>query len=122
MGAGVVNAFAFLNKIAGDGAGVAMEFPNVYINAGASATVASATVAPSAFLEGESFSVTVDDPSVATVSADGLASSASASVSGVTGNLTFFGLKSGSTTATITTSGGVQQTFAITVRTSEGWL
>ena len=117
MGAGVVNAFAFLNKIAGDGAGVAMEFPNVYINAGA-----SATVAPSAFLEGESFSVTVDDPSVATVSADGLASSASASVSGVTGNLTFFGLKSGSTTATITTSGGVQQTFAITVRTSEGWL
>ena len=88
----------------------------MYVNAGA-----SAPVAPSAFLEGESFSVTVDDPSVATVSADGLASSASASVSGVTGNLTFFGLKSGSTSATITWDGG-QQTFAVTVRTSAGWL
>lgn len=117
MGAGVVNAYGFLNMIAGDSAGVPMEFPNIYINEGA-----SSTVNPAAFLEGSSFSVTVADPSIATVSAGGQASDAASSVTGATGNLTFFGLKSGSTTATITTSGGVQQTFAITVRTSEGWL
>ena len=116
MGAGVVNAYGFLNMIAGDSAGVPMEFPNIYINEGA-----SSTVNPAAFLEGSSFSVTVADPSIATVSAGGQASDAASSVTGATGNLTFFGLKSGSTTATITWDGG-QQTFAVTVRTSAGWL
>ena len=115
MGAGVVNAARLIAMI-DEGAGVQMEFPNIFISEGA-----SVTANPSAYFDGDSFSVTIDDPSVAVVSADGSSDNASASVSGVSGNLTFFGLKSGSTTATVTHAGGTQ-TFAITVRTSAGWL
>ena len=116
MGAGVVNAEAFLGMIAGDDAGVAMEFPNIYIKVGA-----SSAANPVSFLGQGPFSVTIDDPSVASVSADGKQDSASGTVSNAEGTLTFFGLKSGSTTATITYAGG-SQTFAITVRTSSDWL
>lgn len=116
MGAGMVNASRFLQMIAGDNAGVSMEFPNIYIKVGS-----SSAANPVSFLGEGPFSVTIDDPSVASVSADGTQGNASGTVSGTTGTLTFFGLKSGSTTATITHAGG-QQTFAITVRTSSGWL
>ena len=111
MGSGVVNAAKFLNNI--QNAGVEMMFPNIYINVGS-----SVTVNPRAYLDGTSFQVTVNDPSVATVGAAG-ASEGTATVS-TDGNLVFFGLKSGSTTATIGS-----QTFAITVRSGESgsdWL
>lgn len=111
MGAGVVNAYKFLNKI--QNAGVAMEFPNIYINEGS-----SVTVNPKAYLDGTTFNVEIADPTVASVAAAG-AEEGSASVS-TDKNLVFFGLKSGSTTATIGS-----QTFAITVRSSENgsdWL
>ena len=111
MGAGVVNAYKFLNKI--QNAGVAMEFPNIYINEGS-----SVTVNPKAYFEGTTFNVEIADPTVASVAAAG-AEEGSASVS-TDKNLVFFGLKSGSTTATIGS-----QTFAITVRSSENgsdWL
>ena len=111
MGSGVVNAAKFLNNI--QNAGVEMMFPNIYINVGS-----SVTVNPRAYLDGTSFQVTVKDPSVATVGAAG-ASEGTATVS-TDGNLVFFGLKSGSTTATIGS-----QTFAITVRSGESgsdWL
>ena len=111
MGSGVVNAAKFLNNI--QNAGVEMMFPNIYINVGS-----SVTVNPRAYLDGTSFQVTVNDPSVATVGAAG-ASEGTATVS-TDGNLVFFGLKSGSTTAMIGS-----QTFAITVRSGESgsdWL
>ena len=111
MGSGVVNAAKFLNNI--QNAGVAMEFPNIYINEGS-----SVTVNPKAYLDGTTFNVEIADPTVASVAAAG-AEEGSASVS-TDKNLVFFGLKSGSTTATIGS-----QTFAITVRSGESgsdWL
>ena len=120
MGAGVVNAEAFLGLIGGENAGVAMEFPNIYIKY-IKEEASSSAANPVSFLGQGPFSVTIDDPSVALVSADGKQDSASGTVSNAEGTLTFFGLKSGSTTATITYAGG-SQTFAITVRTSSDWL
>ena len=101
------------------GAGVPMSFPNIYVQQGL-----TQTVDPSAFLDGTTFSVTVDDPSVAGVGTAGASGSHGKTGEGA-GPFTFFGLKSGSTTATITPAGGAAQTFVITVRTSgsgSGWL
>lgn len=117
MGAGLVDAGALLAKISG--AGVPMSFPNIYVQQGL-----TQTVDPSAFLDGTTFSVTVDDPSVAGVGTAGASGSHGKTGEGA-GPFTFFGLKSGSTTATITPAGGAAQTFVITVRTSgsgSGWL
>ena len=108
MGAGVIDAGALLSAIAG-GAGVPMQFPNIYVKEGS-----SVTVNPSAYLDGESFTIAIDDTSVASVAAGTAA-----------GTYTISGLKSGSTTAAITPAGGAAQTFVITVRTSgdgSGWL
>lgn len=109
MGAGVVNVAGLLDMI--QEGGVMIQFPNLYINEGA-----SVTVNPAAYIDNSSFTVTIDNPEVAAVKA-GTSESAGASVSNVSGNLTFTGLKSGSTSATIN-----GQTFAITVRTSDSWL
>lgn len=107
MGAGVVNAARLLEKI--KTGGVAMEFPNLFINTGS-----NSVVDPSAYLAGDSFSVEIADPGIVTVSTG--SGEASGSVTAATGTLTFHALRSGSTTGTITTSAGVSQTFAITVR------
>ena len=107
MGAGVVNAEALLNLIK-DG-GVAMQFPNIFVNTG-SEMVAD----PFAYMDGDSFSVEIEDVTVAAVSSG--SGSEAGSVNNVTGTLTFHGLKNGSTTATITSSTGISQKFAITVR------
>ncbi len=107
MGAGVVNAEALLNLIK-DG-GVAMQFPNIFVNTG-STMVAD----PFAYMDGDSFSVEIEDVTVAAVSSG--SGSGAGSVNNVTGTLTFHGLKNGSTTATITSSTGSSQEFAITVR------
>lgn len=107
LGAGIVNAAELLNRIEGNDAGVQMKFPNIYVAEGASVTADA-----SAFLEGTSFSVTVENTAIAEVSTDG-------------SNIRFTGLESGSTEATITPAGGAAQTFVITVRSSEdssGWL
>ena len=118
MGAGVVNAAGLLDLIDGN-AGVPMKFPNLYIREGG-----KVAVSPSAYMDGGTFSVSVSDPSVAQVSNASVNGGAAAgSVTGATGTLTFHGLKSGSTKATITPVSGQAQTFVITVRTSDdGWL
>ena len=122
MGAGVVNAANLLDLIEGNTAGTPMQFPNVYVQ-----SASQVTYDPSAYLAGDSFSIAINDPSIVTVAASG-AASGSASVSGVSGKITFFGLKNGSTTATITPSGsgaGAAQTFTITVSLEESgsdWL
>ena len=120
MGAGVVNAAQLLARIAEDGTGTQMKFPNLYVQEGS-----DVTVNPAAFLEGTAFSVSIDNPSVAAVGDGGSEGTHDGSVSSVAGALTFFGLNSGSTTAVITPDGGQAQTFVITVRKGEdgsGWL
>ena len=104
---GQVNAEAFLAAI--EGAGVDMRFPNLYI-----ATQSQMAVAPARYFKGDNqtFNVTVADTNVVAVENSGQI-------------LVFRGLKSGSTTATITASGGSSQTFTITVRrdaNDNGWL
>ena len=108
MGSGQVNAAAFLAAI--EGAGVEMRFPNLYIAEGGEV----ATVPARYFLGGEelTYTVTIADESVATCSIKD-------------GKSVFSGLKSGSTTATIKASNGVEHAFNITVRkgaNSNGWL
>ena len=104
---GQVNAEAFLAAI--EGAGVDMRFPNIYV-----ATDRQVAVAPARYFKGDNqtFAVTIADTEVASVTKSGAM-------------LVFKGLKSGSTTATITASGGSSQTFTITVRrgaNDNGWL
>ena len=116
MGSGLIDIEKLLAAV--EGGGVAMVFPNLYIEAGA-----SVSVKPSVYLDGDSFSVAIDNAAVATVSAgDG---NASGNVSDAAGTLTFHGLQTGSTTAVITSSDGTSQKFTITVRKgagSIGWL
>lgn len=104
---GQVNAEAFLAAI--EGAGVDMRFPNIYV-----ATDRQVAVAPARYFKGDNqtFAVTIADTEVASVTKSGAM-------------LVFKGLKSGSTAATITASGGSSQTFTITVRrgaNDNGWL
>lgn len=108
MGAGQVNAAAFLAAI--EGAGIEMRFPNLYIAEGGS----SATYPARYFVGGESltYSVSIADQSIATCSISD-------------GKAVFQGVKSGTTTATITASNGVEHKFNITVRkgaAGSGWL
>ncbi len=104
MGAGQVNAEKFLKAI--EGAGTPMKFPNIYVAPGA-----EAAVIPSAYFDGDSFSVKIDDESIATSSVNG-------------SKLIIRGVKAGMTNASIT-MGGNTHYFVITVREAENtgsWL
>lgn len=103
MGHGQINAYALLKAV--EGAGVDMTFPNLYVAAGGQ-TVAL----PSMYMEGSSFSVSVNDASVATAEI-------------VDGKMIVKGLKAGQTEASVT--GSRTDKFVITVResaTGNGWL
>lgn len=109
MGSGQVNAAAFLAAIAGDDAGVAMRFPNVYV----AVQGAVAFVPARYFKDGEklTYTVKIEDESVATCTNED-------------GRVLFKGVKAGATSATITASNGESHKFNITVRrsTGNGWL
>ncbi len=103
MGYGQVNAYALLKAV--EGAGVAMTFPNIYVQEGG-----QATAIPSMYMEGSSFTVNVSDTSVATAEI-------------VDGRMIVKGLKAGQTEATVT--GSRTDKFVITVRSGadgNGWL
>ena len=105
MGHGQVNAYGFLNAIAGDGIGRPMTFPNVFVRKG---DVKSYD--PSLYMSGSDFQLTVVDEDIAEVSFSA-------------GKVYVRGLKTGQTKASIK-SGSVMQEFVITVRESvgNGWL
>lgn len=103
MGSGQVNAYALLKAV--EGSGVDMTFPNLLIAEGS-----STTVDPSVYMPGESFSIVIDDTSVASVEAVG-------------SHYVFKGLKAGQTTASVT--GSRTDRFVVTVRenaSGNGWL
>ena len=103
MGHGQIDAYAFLKAI--EGAGVEMTFPNVYVAVG-SQTV----LCPSMYITGETFTVSVDNPAVASSEI-------------VDGKMIVKGLKAGQTTAKVTGIWG--HDFVITVREAangNGWL
>ena len=108
MGNGQVDAYEFLNAIAG--AGRPMTFPNVFV-----ALDGQTTVAPALYFENgasESYTVTIEDTSVASCSAEGK-------------NLVFKGLKAGQTPAVVKAGSGKSFDFIITVRegaNGNGWL
>ena len=104
MGAGQINAYGLLKAI--EGSGVEMTFPNLYVAVGG-----QTTVAPSMYLDGVAFTVTVADSSVATAEI-------------VNGKMIVKGLKAGQTQATINGSNRTDK-FVITVREAangNGWL
>ena len=103
MGAGQINAYALLKAI--EGSGVEMTFPNLYVAVGG-----HTTVAPSVYMDGDTFSVVVSDASVATAEI-------------VDGKMIVKGLKAGQTEASVT--GSRTDKFVITVREAangNGWL
>ena len=103
MGAGQINAYGLLKAI--EGSGVEMTFPNLYVAVGG-----QTTAVPSMYMEGNSFTVTVADQSVATAEI-------------VDGKMIVKGLKEGQTEATVT--GSRTDKFVITVRKAangNGWL
>lgn len=103
MGHGQINAYALLKAV--EGAGVEMTFPNLYVAVGG-----QTTVSPSMYMEGNAFTVSVADTSVATAEV-------------VNGMVVVKGLKAGQTTASIT--GSRTDKFVITVRENangNGWL
>ena len=108
MGNGQVDAYEFLNAIAG--AGRPMTFPNVFV-----ALDGQTTVAPALYFENgasESYTVTIEDTSVASCSTEGK-------------NLVFKGLKAGQTPAVVKAGSGKSFDFIITVRegaNGNGWL
>ena len=108
MGSGQVDAYAFLQAIAG--AGVDMTFPNVYVAVGGSTTLAPAMYFNNS--ENATFSVEIANSQIASCKAEGK-------------TLKFTGLKEGQTTAAVKSSNGASQSFTITVRNSangNGWL
>jgi hypothetical protein len=103
MGAGQINAYGLLKAI--EGAGVEMTFPNLYVAEGG-----QTTALPSMYMDGTSFTVTVEDQSVATAEI-------------VDGKMIVKGLKEGQTKAAVT--GSRTDSFVITVRKAangNGWL
>ena len=103
MGHGQINAYALLKAV--EGAGVEMTFPNLYVAVGG-----QTTVSPSMYMEGNAFTVSVADSSVATAEV-------------VNGMVVVKGLKAGQTIASIT--GSRTDKFVITVRENangNGWL
>ena len=108
MGNGQVDAYAFLQAIAG--AGVDMTFPNVYVAVGGSTTLAPAMYFKNA--DAATFTVEIANAEIASCKAEGK-------------TLKFTGLKEGQTPATVKCSDGTTQSFTITVRNSangNGWL
>lgn len=108
MGAGQVNAAAFLAAIADSG--VEMRFPNLSLAEGQNLSVAPARY----FVGGEelTFSVTIENAEIASSKTEGA-------------KILFTGLKSGATQARIKASNGEEHTFNITVRkqsADNGWL
>ena len=105
MGHGQVNAYNFLNAIAGENAGKPMTFPNVFVQIGS-----KKVYDPTLYLSGTDFVTNVTDASVATAGYED-------------GKIVIKGLKTGQTKASIT-SGSITQEFVITVRstTGNGWL
>ena len=119
MVAGLIYVQALLDAVK-DG-GVPMVFPNIYVE-----LKGSSAVVPSVYMDGTSWQITIDDPAIAGV---GLVTSAfpgeaSVSVSGAGEKVSFFGIKAGTTSGTITSSDGTSYKFNITVRKSAGagWL
>ena len=110
MGQGQVDAYAFLQAIAGEGIGTAMTFPNLYVALGG-----VVRVAPSMYFENgaaQDYTVTFADASVASCASDGK-------------NLVFSGLKEGQTRAEIRATDGSSFSFIVTVRSAasgNGWL
>ena len=103
MGFGQVNAYGLLKAI--EGSGVDMTFPNLYVAVGG-----QTTAVPSMYMDGKSFTVTVNDSSVATAEI-------------VDGKMIVKGLKAGQTEASVT--GSRTDKFVITVRegaNGNGWL
>jgi len=103
MGHGQINAYALLKAI--EGAGVEMTFPNLYVAEGG-----QTTALPSMYMDGNTFTVTVSDTSIATAEI-------------VDGKMLVRGLKEGQTEASVT--GSRTDRFVITVRESakdNGWL
>lgn len=103
MGHGQVNAHALLKAI--EGAGTEMTFPNLFV-----ALEQQKTIDPSVYMDGTSFTVSVEDATVA-------------SAQMVDGKLVVKGLKEGQTEASIT--GARTDKFVITVRNGaagNGWL
>ena len=103
MGYGQVNAYGLLKAI--EGSGVDMTFPNLYVAVGG-----QATAVPSMYMDGNSFTVTVNDSSVATAEI-------------IDGKMIVKGLKAGQTEASVT--GSRTDKFVITVReeaNGNGWL
>ena len=94
MGSGQVNAYGLLKAI--EGSGVDMTFPNLYVAVGG-----QTTAVPSMYMDGNSFTVTVNDSSVATAQI-------------VDGKMIVKGLKAGQTEASVT--GSRTDKFVITVR------
>lgn len=107
MGAGQVNAAAFLEAIGGDGAGVPLSFPNVYVDVDKSVTYSPELY----FADCSGLSVTVLDKSIAKVSI-------------VDGLVRFDGVSPGQTKARVTCAGGTAD-IVITVRkgaSQDGWM
>lgn len=103
MGYGQVNAYGLLKAV--EGSGVDMTFPNLYVAVGG-----QTTAVPSMYMDGNSFTVTVNDSSVATAQI-------------VDGKMIVKGLKAGQTEASVT--GSRTDKFVITVRegaSGNGWL
>ncbi len=105
MGAGQINASALLDEIAG--IGTPLRFPNIYVAEGESCAVVPSRY----FRDGElnTYSVTIENQDVATCQSKD-------------GKLIFSGVKSGSTSATLSVKGNIteQHTFTITVRKGAG--
>jgi hypothetical protein len=106
MGYGQVNAYNFLNAIAGENVGEPMSFPNVFVKVDG-----VKTYDPTLYMDGSSFTPSVEDASVATAEYKD-------------GKIHIKGLKQGQTKARVS-NGSLSQEFVITVREKaeeNGWL
>ncbi len=106
MGSGLINAYKLMKSI--EGGGVEMKVPNMFVTVEGTTKINYSRY----FNNGANltFTCAVADHSIATMSTTDNV------------NFTLKGLKSGSTTATVTASDGTKQEFHITVRKSNGWL
>lgn len=108
MGEGQVDAYAFLQAVAG--AGVEMTFPNVFV-----AVNGTVTLIPSMYFEGgegQTYSVSVENKELVSCDAVG-------------NKLVFRGIAPGQTKAVVSSGNGASASFVITVRDTangNGWL